>query len=89
MTAGRRAAPELTFPHPLEPCPKLIINAALTGVIPTRAHSPHVPIEPQAHCKPDMASLTTGSLNFPDDPSVNAPEVIQKLAAKMQKELKR
>ena len=35
------------FAHPLEPYPKLIINAALTGVIPTRAHSPHVPLTPR------------------------------------------
>jgi len=33
--------------------------------------------------KPDMASLTLGSLNFPRSASVNAPEMIQALAAKM------
>ncbi|MBN1866994.1 GNAT family N-acetyltransferase [Candidatus Sumerlaeota bacterium] len=34
--------------------------------------------------KPDMASLTLGSMNFPTGPSVNAPEMIQKLAQAMQ-----
>lgn len=33
--------------------------------------------------KPDMASLTLGSLNFPKQPSVNAPEMIQQLCAIM------
>ena len=149
--------PDVSFTHPLEPYPKLIINAALTGVIPTRRITPHVPIEPkeiiedavrccdagasivhihardmqgrqtyrrsvyaeiirgirrqrkdlivcastsgrrhsefrqrssvlelEGECKPDTASLTTGSLNFPECPSVNAPQMIERLAAKMQ-----
>jgi uncharacterized protein (DUF849 family) len=33
--------------------------------------------------KPDMASLTLSSLNFPKTTSVNSPEMIQKLAKKM------
>jgi uncharacterized protein (DUF849 family)/N-acetylglutamate synthase-like GNAT family acetyltransferase len=33
--------------------------------------------------KPDMASLTLGSLNFPDQPSVNSPETIQALCQLM------
>ena len=135
---------------------KLIINAALTGMVPTKAANPHVPLTPveialdarrcyeagaaivhlhardqdgrpsyQADfyreiivavkskcpqlitcvstsgrvfnafqeraevldldhdCKPDMASLTLGSMNFPQQPSVNAPDMIQQLAEKM------
>lgn len=157
MAPEEKNVGRVTFPHPFEPYPKLIINAALTGVIPTRKHSPHVPISPgdivedavrcceagaaivHVHardedgeptydpavfaqiiggirrrcddvvicattsgrrygefeqraavldldgiCKPDMASLTTGSLNFPDGPSVNAPEVVEGLARRMQ-----
>ncbi|MCK4283338.1 MAG: 3-keto-5-aminohexanoate cleavage protein [Candidatus Brocadiae bacterium] len=157
MESKRNPAVAVSFPYPFEPYPKLIVNAALTGVIPTRAHSPHVPIQPEevvedalkcceagaaivhvhardsegrptyrravfariirgireqnsdliicattsgrrygefrqrasvleltGECKPDMASLTTGSLNFPDGPSVNAAEVVQRLAARMQ-----
>lgn len=34
--------------------------------------------------RPDMASLTLGSMNFPSQASVNPPEVIQGLAKKMQ-----
>lgn len=33
--------------------------------------------------KPDMASLTLGSLNFPKQPSINAPEMVQQLCAIM------
>jgi hypothetical protein len=33
--------------------------------------------------RPDMASLTLGSLNFPETASVSAPETIRKLAARM------
>lgn len=36
-----------------------------------------------ADSKPDMASLTLGSMNFPTGPSVNAPEMIQRLAQTM------
>lgn len=135
---------------------KLIINLALTGWVPTRAQSPHVPMSaeeivadasagaacgasilhvharedngdpsyntqryaaiirgiranhPQAVItvttsgrntsdfaqrtaalrlegvdKPDMASLTLGSMNFTDGASVNDPDTIQRLAAMM------
>lgn len=137
---------------------KLIINVALTGMVPTKADNPHVPISPEEiaddvlrcynagasvfhlHARnedgtptyrievyreilkevykrcpddliicvstsgrvfntfekrsqvldlgspftPDMASLTLGSLNFPRQASVNAPQMIQQLAQKMQ-----
>lgn len=147
---------DVTFPHPVESYPKLIINAALTGVIPTRDMTPHVPVQPDevvedaVRCidagaavvhvhardaagrstfhrrvfgkmirgirrerpdaiicattsgrryrefrqrssvldltgtgRPDMGSLTTGSLNFPDGPSINHPDMIERLAARM------
>ena len=147
---------DVTFPHPLDPYSSLIINAALTGVIPTRAMTPFAPLSPEEivadavacydagaavvhihardpegrpsyepaifaqiiagirrerdqlivcvttsgrrygefderaavldledDLKPDMASLTTGSLNFPDGPSVNSPDVIFRLAERM------
>ncbi|NQV03777.1 MAG: 3-keto-5-aminohexanoate cleavage protein, partial [Bacteroidia bacterium] len=34
-------------------------------------------------CKPDMASLTLGSMNFPKQASVNPPQVIQSMAQMM------
>lgn len=143
-------------PHPLKPYGKLIINAALTGMVPGKKDTPFVPITAEeivhdalgcistgasilhvharddegtpthraevfaqviegirrespevvicattsgrAHnefearsevldldgtAKPDMASLTLGSLNFPNQASVNSPETIRRLAEKM------
>jgi len=157
VTVAGDTANDVTFPHPLEPYPPLVINAALTGVIPTRSDSPHVPISVdeivadavrcadagasivhvhardadgsptykagifadiiegirsrrpdliicattsgrrygdfaersavlalEGRARPDMASLTTGSLNFPDGPSVNAPDMVARLASRMQ-----
>jgi len=147
---------DLGIPHPVTPYPKLIINAAITGMIPTRKNSPHVPLSPkeiiedavrciragasivhlhardedgeptyrkelyegmilgirercpeailcvstsgrrhnsfdcrsaplelEGKAKPDMGSLTLGSLNFPEQASVNTPEMIEALALKM------
>ena len=131
---------------------KLIVNAALTGMIPTKAETPHVPVtvDESADCarqvrdagasivhlhardregrptssgeayvelvgrvreacpdlivcvsmsgrfvqdvdkraaalesRPDMASLTLGSMNFPQQLSANAPDVIRELAARI------
>jgi 3-keto-5-aminohexanoate cleavage enzyme len=144
------------LPHPLRPYPPLIVNAALTGMIPRRAQVPHVPVTAEAivedavachaagaaivhlhardasedptwrraayaefipeirrrcpglvvcvttsgctfgaveqradvlelegDAKPDMASLTLGSLNFRDGPSVNSLTTIRALAERM------
>lgn len=140
---------------PLDPYPKVIITAALTGMLPTRAQTPHVPLteteivadalacraagaaivhvhirdedgrpdyraerfgrvirairaksdllicastsarEHQEYArraevlqlvgaeKPDLASLTTGSFNFPTQASVNPPETVFRLAETM------
>src|SRR2546423_5715192 len=32
------------FPHPLRPYPPLIVNAALTGMVPRRDRVPHLPV---------------------------------------------
>ena len=143
------------MPFPLDPYPKVIITAALTGMLPTKAQTPHVPLtqaeivadalacraagaaavhlhirdakgrpdyrgqrygrlirairaetdlvicastsarvhqdlEKRAEVlyldgleKPDLASLTTGSFNFPAQTSVNSPETIFRLAEAM------
>ncbi len=146
----------VSVPHPLRPYPPLIVNAALTGMIPRRDQVPHVPVTAEAivedavscyaagativhlharddaedptwrreayaefvpeirrrcpglivcvttsgrnfgelakradvldledDAKPDMASLTLGSLNFRDGPSVNSLEMIRALAQRM------
>ncbi len=143
-------------PYPLAPYPPLIINVALTGMLPTKTLTPYVPISideivedaikvhdagasivhlharnkeghptsdaqyyekiitsirrerPELICcattsgrggqsfeersevlhltgsaKPDMASLTLGSLNFLSGPSINSLEMIQLLALLM------
>lgn len=142
--------------HPLSPYPPLIINVCLTGMIPTRMMTPHVPISPDeiiaaavdaydagariVHlhardaegvptpdpayyekiiigirrerpgmvcgattsgrnwsdferrsavlyldpaARPDMASLTLGSLNFLTSPSTNSIEMVERLAMAM------
>jgi uncharacterized protein (DUF849 family) len=143
-------------PHPLRPYDPLIINAAITGMVPRRADVPHVPVTPaqiaddavecidagaaivhlharnpdespaweraayaefipairarrpeavicvstsgrdvaglehradvlelDGDAKPDLASLTLGSLNFRRSASVNAPDMIVALAERM------
>ena len=143
-------------PHPRRPYPPLVINAALTGMVPQRDDTPHVPLTAEeivadarrsfeagativhlharapdgapewrreayaeivpavrAACpgvvvcvstsgrregalarradvlaltgdaRPDMASLTLGSLNFRTEASVNAPDTIVALAERM------
>lgn len=145
-------------PYPLKPYKKLIINAAITGMIPKKKDTPFVPVtvdeiikdtlacvsigasiihlhprdkdenptykaeiyaqiiegirrechdvvicvstsgrnfnefekrsevlDLDGNVKPDMASLTLGSLNFPKQASVNEPEMIMRLAEKMKK----
>jgi uncharacterized protein (DUF849 family) len=147
---------DLGIPHPVTPYPKLIVNAAITGMVPTKKDTPHIPItvdeivadaaecydagasmihlhardddgsptykkevyadiiagvrdkcpdailcaslsgrihntfekrsqvlELDGDVKPDMGSLTMGSLNFPKQASVNTPEMIENLALKM------
>jgi uncharacterized protein (DUF849 family) len=142
--------------HPLKPYSKLIINAAITGMVPTKKDTPFVPVTPEeiiedalrcvsagasilhlhardedekptykaedyakiienvrkecpevvicvttsgrnykeferrsevldldGFVKPDMASLTLGSLNFSKQASINDPDMIMKLAEKM------
>ncbi len=143
-------------PFPLEPYPPLIINAALTGMVATKAKVPHLPVAPEeivvdgeacfragatvlhlhardaegapdwrrsayerfvpalrrscpgvvicvttsgrvdgelgkradvldlaGEARPDMASLTLGSLNFRDSASVSEPRTIVALAEAM------
>ncbi len=147
---------DMGIPHPVAPYPKMIVNAAITGMVPTKEDTPHIPIsvpeivadaiacynagasivhlhardnagepayqkglyaemiteirakcpdviicattsgrvhntfekrsevlELEGHLKPDMGSLTMGSMNFPNQASVNQPDMIQNLAQKM------
>ena len=147
---------DLGIPHPVTPYPKLIINACITGMIPIKKDTPHVPLtvdeivadatacydagasmihvhalddegkptykkeiyagivsgirakrpdaiicastsgrihntfeyrsevlELEGDAKPDMGSLTMGSLNFPKQASINDPEMVVNLATAM------
>jgi len=147
---------DLGIPHPVTPYSKLIINAAITGMVPTKKETEHIPLkveeiiedatacvdagasivhvhardaegaptyqkeiyadiikgiraerpdaiicastsgrvhntfeyrsevlELEGDAKPDMGSLTMGSLNFPKQASINQPDMIQSLAMKM------
>ena len=57
-------------------CPDIIICASTSG----RVH-PHVEHRSEVlDLYPEMASLTLGSLNFPQHPSINSMETIKKLA---------
>lgn len=42
------------------------------------------PLELQGDVRPDMGSLTLASLNFPQQPSINAPDMVRRLAERMQ-----
>jgi 3-keto-5-aminohexanoate cleavage enzyme len=150
-TSGARV-----LPHPFTPYPELVINFCPTGMVPTKALTPHVPVsaseviddacealeigasivhlharddrgrptwrgevyeemilgirthfpdalmcvscsgrdfpdferrsevlELTGRARPDMASLTMSSLDFPTGPSINAPEMVMALAEKM------
>ena len=60
-------------------CPDMIICATTSGrVTPQVEHRTEV-----LDLNPEMASLTVGSLNFPQHPSVNSLETIKKLAKLM------
>ena len=62
-----------------EKCPDIIICATTSGrVTPQVEHRSEV-----LDLNPEMASLTVGSMNFPQHPSVNSLETIKKLAKLM------
>jgi 3-keto-5-aminohexanoate cleavage enzyme len=60
-------------------CPDLVICLSLSGRNVSEFEKRSEPIE----ISPDMGSLTLSSLNFAREASVNSPEIIQKLSAKM------
>jgi 3-keto-5-aminohexanoate cleavage enzyme len=60
-------------------CPDLVLCISLSG----RNFNEFDKRSDALELLPDMGSLTLSSLNFPQQASVNSPEMIQKLAAKM------
>jgi uncharacterized protein (DUF849 family) len=61
-------------------CPGMIISGSTSG----RLHKLFEQRSQVLDCRPDLGSLTIGSLNFPKQASVNDPEMIQSLARAMQ-----
>ena len=67
------------FDRILDRCPDVILCATTSGrVNPQVEHRSEV-----LRLKPEMASLTMGSMNFPHHPSVNSPDTIKQLATIM------
>lgn len=62
-------------------CPELVICGSTSG----RKFSEFEKRSEVIELKPDMCSLTLSSLNFPMEASVNSPDMIQRLAVKMNK----
>jgi 3-keto-5-aminohexanoate cleavage enzyme len=75
----RKEVFEKTFKEIKRKCPDIVISASTSG----RVH-PHVEHRLEVlDLYPEMASLTLGSLNFPQHPSVNSMETIKILATRM------
>lgn len=62
---------------------EVIIGVSLSGRHVSQFEERAAPLELTGDLRPDMASLTLSSLNFRNDASVNSPEIIQRLAARM------
>ncbi|NJN64555.1 MAG: 3-keto-5-aminohexanoate cleavage protein [Acidobacteria bacterium] len=63
--------------------PELVICVSLSGRNVTEFEKRAEPLELDLAQKPDMGSLTLSSLNFARSASINAPETVQALAARM------
>ncbi len=62
-------------------CPDLVICASLSG----RTFPAFEKRSEVLELEPDMASLTLSSMNFTQEPSINSPEMIVRLAEKMER----
>lgn len=63
--------------------PDVILCATCSGRVENTFTTRSAVLELNGDSKPDMASLTLGSMNFITGPSINSPEMIQQLANKM------
>lgn len=66
-----------------ERVPDLLICASCSGRFEMTLDARAVPLAFQNELRPDLASLTCGSLNFPHQASLNEPAVIMELAKRM------
>jgi 3-keto-5-aminohexanoate cleavage enzyme len=67
-------------------CPDAIICISTSGRVFKSFEQRSEVLNLDGNVRPDMASLTLGSLNFPKQASVNEPRMIQALAEKMNKQ---
>lgn len=66
-------------------CPDVLISGTTSGRIHKKFQQRSQVLELEGELKPDLASLTLGSFNFPTHSSVNEPLMIQNLAAMMRR----
>ena len=63
--------------------PDLVVCLSLSGRYKQEFEARAAPLTLTGSLKPDMASLTLSSLNFSRDASVNAPDMVERLAVEM------
>ncbi|MEW6723146.1 MAG: 3-keto-5-aminohexanoate cleavage protein [Candidatus Micrarchaeota archaeon] len=64
-------------------CPDAILCATTSGRVFKTFEQRSAVLDVEGGAKPDFASLTLGSMNFPGAASLNPPEMIERLAGKM------
>jgi uncharacterized protein (DUF849 family) len=64
-------------------CPSVIVCATTSGRVHNTFEKRSEVLELGGEAKPDMGSLTLGSLNFPNQASINTPDMIERLATTM------
>jgi uncharacterized protein (DUF849 family) len=64
-------------------CPDLLICGSASGRAYKEFWQRAQVLDPEPGCSPDFASLTLGSMNFPNQASVNEPAMIESLAKAM------
>ena len=66
-----------------EECPGLLLCGSTSGRVYNEFDKRSAVLEPSKGCRPDFGSLTIGSMNFPNEASVNTPHMIRSLAEAM------
>ena len=64
-------------------CPGMLISASTSGRVFKEFSQRSESLDPGPGLRPDFGSLTLGSMNFPKQASVNEPDMIKKLALRM------
>lgn len=71
------------FTRVREECPGLLICGSTSGRVYKEFDKRSEVLEQSKGCRPDFGSLTIGSMNFPNEASVNTPLMIRSLAEAM------